>query len=101
MAYSDRPSFHIGDHALQIRSFGNSRHDRMILALAAHLEQADAAMCVACGFSEHGEKIVLAHMMRAGTCDENASLLQHLQGAEIQLLIAAKSGGENPFSFGE
>ena len=58
-------SFHVRDHAFQICRFGNAEDYRMVLALAPHFEQADAAMRIAGGFGQHGQKVFLRYMIGA------------------------------------
>src|SRR5437016_190833 len=71
--------FRVRNYALQVRRFGNAGHRGMILALAADLQQADAAMRVARGFGQHVHEFVLGNVMRTRATDEDSARLEHLQ----------------------
>src|SRR5438270_7794497 len=51
--------------------------------------------------AKHSKEIRLADVVRAGAGCEDAARTQHLQGAKIELFVAAKSSIEVALAFGE
>src|SRR5450755_5069306 len=62
----------------------------MVFSLSADLDQAEGTVSVECGRGEHLEEIGLTDVVRARAGDEDAAGAEHFQGAEIELLVAAK-----------
>src|SRR5208283_2938746 len=93
--------YYIGYDALQVGRFWHVKEDRVVLRLAALLEDAHLAACVGCSGAKHPLEFGFADVERAGAGDEDASGPQHLQGAEVELLVAAQRGRHGAFGFGE
>ena len=53
------------------------------------------------GVGEHFEEVGLADVVGAGAGDENPAGAQHLQGAEVEFLVAAEGGVEIALGLGE
>ena len=73
----------------------------MISRLSPDLDEPKSPMGVEPSRGEHFEEIGLTDVVRAGAGDENSAGPQHLEGAEIQLLVAAECGVEIALGFGE
>src|SRR5664280_3621913 len=69
--------------------------------LAAFFQNSHSAARIDSGGTEHREEFSLADVERTGAGDENAAWPQHLQGAEIQLFIAAQRGRHGALGLGE
>ncbi len=73
----------------------------MVLCRAALLQQADSPPGVGRGRTQHVKKLRLADVERARAADQDASAAKHLQGAQVQLLVAAQRGGHGALGLGE
>src|SRR5664280_3387831 len=69
--------------------------------LAAFFQKSHSAARIDSGGTEHREEFAFADVERTGAGDENAAWPKHLQGAEIQLLIAAQRGRHGALGLGE
>ena len=73
----------------------------MVFSLSANLGQAQGAVSVVGCIGEHFEEIRLADMVGTGARDQYAAGADHLQGTQIQLLVAAEGGLEVALALGE
>src|ERR1017187_2306884 len=73
----------------------------MVERLAALFQNSHSAARIGSGGAEHREEFRLADMERTGAGDENAAWPKHLQGAKIQLLIAAQRGRHGALGLSE
>jgi hypothetical protein len=73
----------------------------MVFGLSADLEEAEGAVGVEGGVGEHFEEVGLTDVIGAGAGDENPAGAEHLEGAEIEFLVAAESGIEIALALGE
>ena len=73
----------------------------MVFGLASDLDQAEGAVGVEGGAGEHFQEIGLANVVGAGAGDEDAAGAKHLEGAEVELFVAAEGGVEVALRFGE
>src|SRR5664280_153029 len=69
--------------------------------LAAFFQNSHSVARIDSSGAEHCEEFSLADVERTGAGDENAAWPKHLQGAEIQLLIAAQRGRHGALGLGE
>src|SRR5664280_1542198 len=69
--------------------------------LAAFFQNSHSAARIDSGGTEHREEFAFADVERTGAGDENAAWPKHLQGAEIQLFIAAQRGRHGALGLGE
>src|ERR1035437_2593352 len=94
-------SQNLANNALQVGRFRYVQQDRMVERLAALFQNSHSAARIGSGGAEHREEFRLADMERTGAGDENAAWPKHLQGAKIQLLIAAQRGRHGALGLGE
>jgi hypothetical protein len=73
----------------------------MILSLSSNLKKAQGSVRVNGGRGQHFKESGLVDVIGARTGHEHTARPQHFQSAEIQFLVAAESGVEIPFGFGE
>ena len=73
----------------------------MVLTLRAALDQLHAAAGVARGFGEDFEEERLGHVVGAGAGDEVAARFEHLERAQVDLLVAARGRGDARAVLGE
>ena len=73
----------------------------MVFGLSADLEEAEGAVGVEGGVGEHFEEVGLTDVVGAGAGDEDPAGAEHLEGAEIEFLVAAESGVEIALALGE
>ncbi len=73
----------------------------MVFGLSANFDQAQGAVGVKGGGGEHFEEVGLADVVGAGAGDEDAAGAEHLEGAEIEFLVAAEGGVEIALALGE
>src|ERR1700678_615496 len=92
---------YIGNDALQVASFGDAEQDWMVFGLAAHLDQTQAATGIQGSRGQHLQEVGRANVVGAGASDEDAAGAKHLEGAEVELLVATQRGLEVAFGFGE
>jgi hypothetical protein len=73
----------------------------MVSGLAADLDQAERAMSIEGSGSKHLEEGALAHVIRAGTADEDPAGSQHLQSSQIEFLVSTERRVEVALRLGE
>ena len=73
----------------------------MVFGLSANFDQAKSAVGVKGGRGEHFEEVLLADVVGAGAGDEDAAGAEHLEGAEVEFLVAAEGGVEIALALGE
>ena len=89
------------NNALQIGGFGDIQQNGMVFGLSANFDQAEGAVGVKGGRGEHLEEVLLADVIGAGAGDEDTAGTEHLEGAEIEFLVAAEGGVEITLALGE
>ena len=88
-------------NALKIGSFWHVQEDGMVPGLPPNLDQTQGSVGIMGRFGEHFEKVCWVDMVGAGAGDQDAAGAKHLQGAEVELFVAAEGGIEGAFTFGE
>src|SRR5438105_13066366 len=88
-------------YAFQVGCFRDCGQHWMILGLASFLQNAGLAMAVRSRFSDHGQELGLAHVIRAGAGHQSASRAQHLHDPKIEFLVAAEGGFHVALALGE
>ena len=73
----------------------------MIFGLSSDLQQAKRAVSIEGGIGQHFQEVGLADVVGAGAGDQNAAGAQHLQGAQVEFLVAAQGGFEVALGLGE
>ena len=91
----------MSDHALQVRSFGDIQQNRVIFGLTSNFEETHASVGVKRGRAQHFKEAGLAHVIGARAGDEYSARPQHLKRAKVEFFVAAESGIEIAFGFGE
>src|SRR5271165_6843507 len=85
--------------ALQIRRFRHIQQNWVVLRLAALLQNSNVAACVSRRRAQHPQEFCLADVERTGAGNEDAAGPEHFQGAQVELLIAAKRGRNGALGF--
>ena len=73
----------------------------MVFGLPSDFDQAEGAVSVEGGGGQHFEEVGLADVVGAGAGDQDSARAEHLEGAEIEFLIAAQGGVEVALGLGE
>src|SRR5580700_222962 len=94
-------SCYVGYNTLQVSSFGDGREGGMVFGLAANFNQAQATTGVEGSRGQHLQEVGCADVVGAGASYKDAAGAKHLQGAQVELFIAPKSGVEVALGFGE
>src|SRR5580698_7899064 len=68
---------------------------------AVALEKAHAAAGIGGSRGDRGFEIGPANMVRAGAGDEQTAVVEHAQGAQVELLVAAQRAFDGTFGLGE
>src|ERR1035441_5684883 len=73
----------------------------MIDGSAPFFQDSHPSSSVGSSRSQHLQKFTLADMKRAGAGHQNPAWAKHLEGAQIQLLVAADGSLQNAFGLGK
>ncbi len=87
--------------APEVLRFRNAGDDGVVSALAVHIQQTKRTLGIhRCGI-DHGAEISGSNVVGAAECGEDAAGLQHLEGAEVDLLVAAQGIMEGLLGLGK
>src|ERR1700722_412616 len=89
------------DEALEVFGLGYCKNHRVVWSGSTPFEQADAALRVAGGRSHYTMKFVPGNVMGAGAGNQRSTRTQHLQGAQVELLVPAQSALHGALGFCE
>src|SRR5271166_374869 len=92
---------YVGDNALKVGSFWHGRQNWMVFRLAPNLNQAEAAVGVNRSRGQHFKEVGRADVVGTGAGHQDATGAQHLEGAEVELLVAAQGRLEVALGLGE
>src|SRR5208282_539961 len=87
--------------ALEIGRFRDIQQDGVVFGLSADLDQTQCTVGVESGAAQHLLEIGLTDVVGAGAGDQDAAGSKHLQGAQVELLVAAQGGIEVALALGE
>jgi hypothetical protein len=85
-------SIHAADKALEVVGLGQGEDDGMVRSCGAGFEQGDAAAGVGSGIGDDSGEGLEGDVVGAGAGEEDSAGDKHLEGAEVELLVAAESG---------
>src|SRR5215813_10780817 len=83
---------HGANKAFQIVGFRDAKQNGMVAGLSALFDDASRPVDIDCGRGDHLNEIRLAHMKRAGTCDQDPLWTQHFKRSQVQLFVATHGG---------
>ena len=89
------------NHAFEVGSFGDIQQDRVVFGLPPDFDEAQSTVSIQGGVGEHFQETRLVDVIGARAGDQNAAGAKHLEGAEVQFLVAAESRIEVALGFGE
>jgi hypothetical protein len=92
---------HLDGEALEVSGFRNGDEHRMIGALAMFREQAQRLLGVHRGVGEVFQEQLAGRVVRAAEGREDAALVQQLERAQVDLLVAAHGVHERLLVAGE
>jgi len=92
---------HLKYEALQVFGLGQIEDDGMIGCGAATLQEANAAVRVGGSGGDSGFEVGERDVMGAGAGNEQAAGAKHLQGSQVEFLVAAQRAFDGTFAFGE
>lgn len=87
--------------AAEVFGFGDGGEDGVVGALGVGGDAAERLLGIDGGVGDAAVEFLGADVMRAGEGGEDAAGLEHLHGAEVDLLVAAKGIAHGAFGFGE
>jgi len=73
----------------------------VVIRLSSNLDQTEYAVSITGSAGKHFQEVGLANVVGARAGDENSTWAEHLEGAEVEFLVAAEGGIEVALGFGE
>src|SRR4030095_6926367 len=93
--------YNLENKAFQIERFWDCEQDRVIGGLEPTFQHAHPAPCIIGGICQHFCEQPLADMVRARTCNKDASWTQQPHGSVIDLLVTPERTVETVLAFGK